>query len=69
MSYPLPLPSLPFLSLTLPLSLCMLSLSEVAKVASKREIPPYVHNLVFEICCSDDQGEDVEVPYIKYNFK
>ncbi|XP_019850641.1 PREDICTED: ubiquitin-like modifier-activating enzyme 1 isoform X3 [Amphimedon queenslandica] len=44
-------------------------MTEVAKAASKKGIAPHVRNLVFEICCSDDQGEDVEVPYIKYNFK
>lgn len=44
-------------------------LSEVAKVASKKDILPHVKNLVLEICCSDTEGEDVEVPYIKYNFR
>ena len=46
-----------------------ISLSEVAKQASKKDIPGHVKNLVLEICCSDTEGEDVEVPYIKYNFR
>lgn len=45
------------------------SLSEVTKLVSKKNIPPYVNNLVMEVCCSDDQGEDVEVPYIRYRFR
>ena len=28
-----------------------------------------VNNLVFEICCDGENGEDVEVPYIKYKFR
>ena len=34
-------------------------------VVRKKMIPSYVNNLVFEIC---EDGEDVEVPYIKYKF-
>lgn len=44
-------------------------MSEVAKQASKKDILPHVKNLVLEICCSDSNGEDVEVPYIKYQFR
>lgn len=44
-----------------------LMMSEVVKKVSKKKIPPHVRALVLEICCNDTDGEDVEVPYIKYN--
>ena len=40
----------------------------VAKV-SKKKIKPHVKSLVFELCCNDADGEDVEVPYVKYTFR
>ncbi len=36
---------------------------------SKKPIPAHVKSLVLEICVNDRDGEDVEVPYIKLNFK
>ncbi|RUS73735.1 hypothetical protein EGW08_018496 [Elysia chlorotica] len=44
-----------------------LLMSEVVKKVSKKKVPPYVQALVLEICCNDEEGEDVEVPYVKYN--
>lgn len=44
-----------------------LKMSELVKVVSKKPIPPHVNALVLEICCNDLEGEDVEVPYVKYN--
>lgn len=44
-----------------------LSMSEVVKRVSKRRIEPHVRALVFELCCNDADGNDVEVPYVKYN--
>jgi len=41
--------------------------SEVVKIVSKKEIDPWVKAIVFELCCNDTDGEDVEVPYVKYN--
>jgi len=41
--------------------------SEVVKTVSKKDIDPWVRALVFELCCNDTEGEDVEVPYVKYN--
>lgn len=43
-----------------------LALSEVVKKVSKKKIPPHVRALVLEICCDDENGEDVEVPFVKY---
>ena len=42
-------------------------MTEVVKKVSKKKIPSYVRALVLEICCNDKDGEDVEVPYVKYN--
>jgi len=42
-------------------------MSDVVREVSKRQIPPHVKALVFELCCNDEDGEDVEVPYVKYN--
>jgi len=41
--------------------------SQVVKTVSKKDIDPWVKALVFELCCNDTDGEDVEVPYVKYN--
>merc|ERR1712142_1322807 len=42
-------------------------MSEVVKSVSKKEIEPHVQAFVLELCCNDTEGEDVEVPYVKYN--
>lgn len=44
-----------------------LPMSEVVKRVSKRRLEPHVKALVFELCCNDADGNDVEVPYVKYN--
>lgn len=41
-------------------------MSEVVKKVSKKKIPSHVKALVLELCCNDTDGEDVEVPYVKY---
>lgn len=43
-----------------------LPMSEVVKKVSKKKIESHVHALVFELCCNDTDGNDVEVPYVKY---
>ncbi|XP_071033446.1 ubiquitin-like modifier-activating enzyme 1 isoform X2 [Parasteatoda tepidariorum] len=43
-----------------------LKMSEVVEKVSKRRIEPHVKALVFELCCNDADGEDVEVPYVRY---
>jgi len=42
-------------------------MSELVKTVSKKKIPSHVNALVLEIICNDEEGEDVEVPYVKYN--
>lgn len=44
-----------------------LPMSEVVKKVSKRRLEPHVRSLVFEICCNDKSGDDVEVPYVRYS--
>lgn len=43
-----------------------LPMSEVVRRVSKKKIEPHVRALVFELCCNDEDGEDVEVPYVRY---
>lgn len=43
-----------------------LPMSEVVMNVSKKKLEPHVNALVFELCCNDDDGNDVEVPYVKY---
>lgn len=44
-----------------------LGMKELVERVSKKTIEPHVKALVFELCCNDVDGEDVEVPYVKYN--
>uniref|UniRef100_A0A6G1S3P9 E1 ubiquitin-activating enzyme n=1 Tax=Aceria tosichella TaxID=561515 RepID=A0A6G1S3P9_9ACAR len=44
-----------------------LGMKELVEKVSKKTIEPHVRALVFELCCNDLDGEDVEVPYVKYN--
>ncbi|XP_017012603.2 ubiquitin-like modifier-activating enzyme 1 [Drosophila takahashii] len=43
-----------------------LPMSEVVRRVSKRRLESHERSLVFEICCNDVDGEDVEVPYVRY---
>lgn len=43
-----------------------LSMSEVVRKVSKKKLEPHVKALVFELCCNDMDGNDVEVPYVRY---
>lgn len=42
-------------------------MSEIVRNISRKKIEPHVKSLVFEICCNNTDGDDVEVPYVKYN--
>jgi len=41
-------------------------LSKVVEKVSKKAIPSHARALTIELCCDDDTGEDVEVPYVRY---
>lgn len=43
-----------------------LAMSEVVRKVSKKKLEPHVRALVFELCCNDKDGNDVEVPYVRY---
>ncbi|CAH2048911.1 unnamed protein product, partial [Iphiclides podalirius] len=43
-----------------------LPMSEVVTAVSKKKLEPHVKALVFELCCNDEDDNDVEVPYVKY---
>jgi ubiquitin-activating enzyme E1 len=44
-------------------------MSEVVETVSKKAIPAHVKALVLEVCCNDLEGNDLEVPYVKYLIK
>jgi len=39
-------------------------LNELVETISKKPIPDHQKNVIFEMTCSDQTNEDVEVPYI-----
>merc|ERR1712079_554743 len=41
-------------------------MSEVVENVSNKKIPSHTRCLVFELCCNDTSGEDVEVPFVQY---
>ena len=41
-------------------------MSQVVEAVSKKPIEPHVKALTFELCCNDESGEDVEIPYVRY---
>lgn len=43
-----------------------LPLSEVVAKVGKREVKEHEQYLVLEMCCNDPDGEDLEVPYLRY---
>ncbi|XP_032517833.2 ubiquitin-like modifier-activating enzyme 1 [Danaus plexippus] len=43
-----------------------LPMSEVVMKVSKKKLEPHVKALVFELCCNDEDDNDIEVPYVKY---
>ncbi|KXS17786.1 ubiquitin-activating enzyme E1 [Gonapodya prolifera JEL478] len=42
-----------------------LKISKLVETISKKPVPPHVKTLVLELCANDEQGEDVEVPYVR----
>ena len=43
------------------------SIPDVVQQVSRKPIEPWINALVLEMCCNDEEGEDVDVPYVKYN--
>merc|ERR1719219_1607614 len=46
-----------------------MTMSQVVETVSKKKIPSHVRSLVFEICCDDENGQDVEVPFVQYKLQ
>ena len=44
------------------------SVKKVVEDVSRRPTPSYAHSLVLEVMATDANDEDVEIPYIKYDF-
>jgi len=44
-------------------------MTELVQSISKKPIPDYAGALVFELLCDGEDGEDLDVPYVKYNFR
>ncbi|XP_031801112.1 ubiquitin-like modifier-activating enzyme 1 isoform X2 [Sarcophilus harrisii] len=44
-------------------------MTEIVSRVSKRKLGRHVQALVLELCCNDDSGEDVEVPYVRYTIR
>nr|CAI9690162.1 unnamed protein product [Rangifer tarandus platyrhynchus] len=42
------------------------SMTEIVSRVSKRKLGHHVQALVLELCCNDEDGEDVEVAYVRY---
>jgi ubiquitin-activating enzyme E1 len=44
-------------------------MSKLATTITKTELQEKQRYLIFEVCCSDEDGEDVETPYVRYRFR
>lgn len=41
-----------------------MKITELIESVSKKPVPAHAKHLILEICCDDENGEDVEVPYV-----
>lgn len=39
-------------------------MSKLVATISKKPVPEHQKNIIFEVTCEDQTGEDVEVPYV-----
>ncbi|KAJ3043758.1 SPS-sensor component ptr3 [Rhizophlyctis rosea] len=46
-----------------------MQISKLVETTSRKPIPAHVRALVLELCVNDDEGEDVEVPYVRVVIK
>ena len=44
-------------------------MSQLVTEVSKVEMKPKQVFITFEVCCNDEDDEDVEVPYVRYRCK
>jgi len=43
-----------------------MKMQDIVALVQKREIEPTESYLIFEIVCDDENGDDVEVPFVTY---
>lgn len=41
-------------------------MTEIVSRVSKQKLGHHVKSLVFELCCNNESGDDIEVPYVRY---
>ena len=46
-----------------------LTLPKLVETVSKKPIPSHAKDLIFEICADDEEGEDVEVPFVRVDLR
>lgn len=70
-SLPWPPPTCPSSLPSASLTLCASAprMTEIVSRVSKRKLGRHVRALVLELCCNDESGEDVEVPYVRYTIR
>ncbi len=44
-------------------------MSDIVETVSCKPIPKHVKAIVLEICCNDLDGNDLEVPYVRYRLE
>jgi ubiquitin-activating enzyme E1 len=43
-----------------------MKMSEVVKEVTKKDVDKSKVFMIFEVCATDEEGEDVEIPYVRY---
>jgi len=46
-----------------------MKLHDLVEFVSKKPIAPHQKDLIFEICADDEDGEDVEVPFVRVDLR
>mmetsp|Transcript_13958 Transcript_13958/g.17541 ORF Transcript_13958/g.17541 Transcript_13958/m.17541 type:complete len:1022 (+) Transcript_13958:91-3156(+) len=46
-----------------------MTMTEVVQSVTKKEIPPSQKYLIFEVICSDLEGDEVEIPYVRFHLR
>ena len=49
--------------------LCVTSVSEAVQLVTDEPLPTHVRSFQLEINCVDDSGSELQVPFVKYNFR
>jgi len=49
--------------------ICVASVSEAVETVTEERLPAYIKSFKLEINCVDDSGTELQVPFVKYNFR